>query len=261
MDRQSAHKWINGVAVISISLILLGMTPGHQMRFNITDFVSGILYLPEYPALTLRHAALNFSNWYSGKEELILKIEQLSKENVKLRMLNAEIMTKKIVVDIDNSIESAKVLLRAPNAWWNEIRINAGRKNGLAVGGAVFKEGFLVGRVSFVEENSSWIELITSSSLMLPAVVEETRDIGVICGDGEGNVWLQFIPENRGIEEGMNVSTALVGDKLPSGLRIGKISEERSITPNDFSSIRINIGADLSKLYTVDYKVAAGNRR
>jgi len=261
MERQSAYKWMNGVAAISISLILLGIAPGLQMRSNITNFVIGILYIPEYPALSLRHAALDFSNWYSGREELIQKIDRLTKDNLELRMLNAQIMTQKILVDVNSTLESARVLLRAPNAWWNEIRIGAGSKDGLTVGGAVFKEGYLVGRISYVEENSALIELITSSSLMLPAVVEETRDIGVICGDGEGNVWLQFIPENRGIEEGMNVSTALVGDKLPSGLRIGQISEERSITPNDFSSIRINIGADLSKLYTVDYKKAAGSKR
>jgi rod shape-determining protein MreC len=176
-------------------------------------------------------------------------------------MLNAEIMTQKILIDVNSNIESAKVILRVPTAWWNEIRIDAGKKDGLTVGGAVFKDGYLVGRISFVEEESAWVELITSSSLMLPAVVEETRDIGVICGDGEGNVWLQFVPENRGIEKEMSISTALVGDKLPSGLRIGKISEESSISPNGFRSIRINIGADLSRLYSVEYKKPAGYKR
>jgi rod shape-determining protein MreC len=260
MDRQSTYKWVNGVVAMSISLILLGIAPGLEMRLSITNFVGNVLYIPEYPALVLRHATLDFSDWYSEKSMLVTRIKQLTRENVKLRMLNAEIITQNILVDV-NSIESAKVILRVPTAWWNEIRINAGKKDGLTVGGAVFKDGYLVGRINFVDDESAWVELITSSSLMLPAVVEETRDIGVICGDGEGNVWLQFVPENRGIEKDMNISTALVGDKLSAGLRIGKISEESSISPNGFRSIRINIGADLSRLYSVDYKKPTGYKR
>jgi len=254
MDKQSTRIWVNGVIVLSISLILLGVAPRLQMRLNIVNFVGYLLYIPEYPAHALRRGALDLSDWVTKRDELIQKVGVLSRENEKLRMINAEIMTQKILLNINTNLTSAQVILRSPNAWWNEVRINGGRKDGLTVGEAVFKEGYLVGRISSVEEDKAWVELITSSSLMLPAVVEETRDIGVICGDGEGNVWLQFIPDNRGIEHGMSVSTALVGDKLPSGLRIGKITEESSVSPNGFRSIRINIGADLSKLYSVDYK-------
>ena len=261
MDKQSTHKWVNGVIVLSVSLILLGVTPGLQIRFSIVNFVGSALYIPEYPARALRRAVLDLSGWLSNRDDLIEKIALLSKENVELRMAGAEITAQKIIADINASLESAQVILRAPNAWWNEIRINKGSEDGLTVGSAVFREGYLVGRISSVQENSAWVELITSPSLMLPVVVEETRDIGMICGDGEGNVWLQFIPENRGIEEKMSVSTALVGDKLPSGLRIGKISEESSVSPNGFRFIRIDIGADLSKLYSVAYKMPAGLRR
>ena len=261
MDSQSTYKWVNGVVALSVSLILIGVAPSLQLRINIINFVGNVLYVPEYPAFMLRHAALDFSDWYANKDELIQKIDHLTRENVRLLMLNAEIMNQQILIDTNSDLNSAKVILRAPGAWWNEIRINKGSKDGIVAGGAVLKDGYLVGRISSVEENSAWVELITSSSLMLPAVVEETRDIGVICGDGEGDVWLQFIPENRGIENGMNVSTALVGDKLPSGLRIGSISGESSISPNGFRSVRVNIGADLSRLYSVDYKKAAVSRQ
>ena len=261
MDKQSTHKWVNGVIVLSVSLILLGVAPILQLRLNVVNFVGNALYVPEYPAHALRRSALDLSGWFSDKNELIERISLLSRENIELRMVNAKMTTQRILADINANFESAQVILRSPNFWWNEIRINRGSNDGLAVGDAVFREGYLVGRISSVQENSAWIELITSSSLMLPVVVEETRDIGVMHGDGEGKVWLQFIPENRGIEEEMSVSTALVGDKLPSGLRIGKISGESSVSPNGFRSVRIDIGADLSKLYAIDYKRVIGLRR
>ena len=260
MDKQSTHKWINGVIALSLSLVLLGIAPGLQIRINLINFVGNVLYIPEYPARVLRSTAFSLSDWFTSKDELIQRLNLLSEENIRLRLSSAEVMSQGIAVDINSNLGSAQVILRAPNAWWNEIRINAGRRNGLTVGDAVFKEGYLVGRISSVGENAAWVELITSSSLMLPAVVNETRDIGVIGGDGEGNVWLQFIPENRGIEREMSVSTALVGNRLPSGLRIGKISGESSVSPNGFSSMRINIGADLSRLYSINYRTAGRER-
>ena len=260
MEKLSTRKFVNGAIVISLSLILLGVAPGLQMRISIVNFVGNVLYVPEYPARILRQGALDLFNWFTKRNELIQRLNQLSQENVRLRMINAEIMTQRVHLNTNTNLSSAQLILRAPNAWWNEVRINGGKKDGLTVGEAVFNEGYLIGRISSVEEDKAWVELITSSSLMLPAVVEETRDIGVICGDGKGNVWLQFVPDNRGIELGMNVSTALVGDKLPSGLRIGKISEESAVSPNGFRSIRINIGADLSKLYSVDFKKTGTKR-
>ena len=86
---------------------------------------------------------------------------------------------------------------------------------------------------------------------MIPVVVEETRELGVVVGDGDGAVLLTYIPEGRGIEMGMKISTALVGELLPSGFPIGVIREEVTSSGNGYSTYKITPGASLGTLYTV----------
>ena len=121
------------------------------------------------------------------------------------------------------------------------------------VGAPVFHEGYLAGRVSSVSLMSSWVELITSPSLMIPVVIEETRELGVVVGDGEGTVQLKYILAGRGAAVGMKVNTALIGEQFPPGIPIGKIAEELSTTPDGYVTYRVEPGADLSRLYAVSF--------
>jgi rod shape-determining protein MreC len=71
-------------------------------------------------------------------------------------------------------------------------------------------------------------------------------------GDGDGAVLLTYIPEGRGIEKGMKVSTALIGELLPSGIPIGAIADEGELSPgNGYMTYKIAPGTSTSGLYTV----------
>jgi rod shape-determining protein MreC len=160
-------------------------------------------------------------------------------------------VAEQIKAELTARMEDTRVTLREPHAWWNECRIDKGLNNGLIVGLPVFQNGFLVGRVSSVSTFSSWVELLTSSALMIPVVIEETRELGVVVGDGDGSVLLTYIPEARGIEAGMKVSTALVSELLPPGIPIGNIADEGVSSGNGYITYKITPGASMSTLYTV----------
>ncbi len=119
------------------------------------------------------------------------------------------------------------------------------------------QDGALVGKVSRVESNSAWIELLTSPSLYIPVVVEETRDLGVLNGEGDGNIWLLYVPAEKKLRIGMNLSTALVSEQLPPGIPIGKISGVGSEI-GGYRIYKLSLNADLSKLYKV--KVISGGK-
>jgi rod shape-determining protein MreC len=161
------------------------------------------------------------------------------------------LISEQIKAELDSRIENARVTLREPNSWWNEFRIDKGLNDGIIMGLPVFQDGFLVGRVSSVSTYSSWVELLTSGTLMIPVVVEEMRELGVAVGDGNGSVLLTYIPEGRGIERGMKVSTALVGELLPSGFPIGLIQDEVTTSGSGYSTYKITPGASLGTLYSI----------
>ena len=252
--RNTTREWVHGLTALILGLFLLGISSGLGVVKNIVDLWGTLLSVPEYPAVVMREMYLNWRAWTRDKNSLSQEVTKLREENAALRLELAKLTSEKIYSDDKHSeSKTARVTLRAPMSWWNEIRIDRGDVDKITQGLPVFYNGYLIGRVSTVSSMSSWAELITSPSFMIPAVIEETRELGVVVGDGNGSVLLRYIPAGRGVKAGMKVSTAMIGEQLPPGLPIGKILSEVSSGSDGYATYRIDPGADLSRFYTVTY--------
>ncbi len=251
--RNTAREWVHGLTALILGLFLLGVSSGLGVMKNIVDFWGSVLFIPEYPAVLLREIYLGWRSRYNDRERLSEEVIRLRNENAALRLELARVAGEKIFASEDKEVRTARVTLRAPMSWWSEIRIDCGENDNITQGLPVFSGGYLVGRVSTVSLMTSWAELITSPSFMIPAVVEETRELGVVCGDGTGAVLLRYIPAGRGVKAGMKVSTAMIGEQLPPGLPIGQIAGEAIAGADGYSTYRVEPGADMSGFYTVSY--------
>ena len=252
--RNNTRQWVHGLTALILGLFLLGISSSLGVVKNIVDLWGTLLSVPEYPAVVMREIYLDWRAWTRDKNSLNKEVKQLREENAQLRIELAKLTGGKIYSDDKNSeSKTARVTLRAPMSWWNEIRIDRGEIDKITQGLPVFNDGYLIGRVSTVSSMSSWAELITSPSFMIPAVIEETRELGVVAGEGNGIVLLRYIPVGRGVKAGMKVSTAMIGEQLPPGLPIGKIAGEVSSGSDGYATYRIDPGADLSRFYTVSY--------
>ena len=247
-DRRS-REWVHGLLALILGLFLLGGGANLGISKTAVDLLGGMLAIPEYPAVVLRDAIQDWMGWLLSRATLQEEIARLKDENAKLRMARAEAVNE--LIRLENMTEEAKVTLRVPMSWWSEARIDRGEQDNVSAGAPVLHGGYLAGRVSSVSRMSSWVELITSTSLMIPVVIEETRELGVVVGDGEGVVQLKYISAGRGAAVGMNVSTALIGEQFPPGIPVGKIAEELSLSPDGYITYRIEPGANFSKLYAV----------
>ena len=250
-DRRLTREWLHGLVAFTLGLFLLGASPTMTFLKSLADVVGNVLSIPEYPAVAALEFVRDLYRWSRDKNELVRQLEVLKDENSKLQIVNSVLVSEQIKAELDSRMEDARITLREPNSWWNEFRINKGLHDGIIMGLPVFQDGFLVGRVSSVSTYSSWVELLTSGTLMIPVVVEETRELGVVVGDGNGSVFLTYIPEGRGIESGMKVSTALVGELLPPGFPIGVIQEETTTRGAGYSTYKIAPGASFGTLYSV----------
>jgi len=250
-DRRLTREWIHGLVALTLGLFLLGASSAVGFLKNLADMTGNVLSIPEYPIVIFREYLHNLYLWSNDRSDLTRRLEVLEDENAKLRITNSILAAEQIKAELDARMENARVTLREPYSWWNECRIDKGIKDGIIVGLPVFQDGFLVGRVSSVSTVSSWVELITSSALLIPAVVEETRELGVVIGDSNGSVLLTYIPEGRGIEKGMKVSTALVSELLPPGMPIGVIGGDALTTGSGYVIYKITPGASISGLYSV----------
>jgi rod shape-determining protein MreC len=244
-------KWIHGLFAIFISLLLLVTTHGLRFGGSFSDFVTTVLNIPEYPARTLRNNFRDIAVWFTARKDLYTRIKTLEEENIHLRSALSMSDSLSVMKKIDGNKTTARVTFRPPSAWWSECRINKGASNGIEAGQLALQGGMLVGRVAAVEKDHSWIELITSPSLLIPAVVEETRDVAVVKGDGKGGIWLIYLPEDSRVKEGMNINTAMVNEMTPPGIPIGRIADIDSRLVGNSKALLLDMGGDLSRLYEI----------
>jgi rod shape-determining protein MreC len=250
-DRRVTLEWIHGVAALALGLVLLGASPKFVFLRALVDFWGNVLSVPEYPAVLSRNFLRDVYFWSRDRNDLKKQLESLRDDNAKLQITHSVLLAEQIKAELSSRMEGARVTLREPHGWWSEVRINKGQNDGVIVGLPVFQNGFLAGRVSSVSSSSSWVELLTSSSLMIPAVIEETRELGVVVGDGAGSVFLTYVPKGRGVEPGMKVSTALVSEILPPGIPIGPVESEAAAPDGSYATYKIAPGAPSSALYEV----------
>ncbi|NCB15863.1 MAG: rod shape-determining protein MreC [Synergistales bacterium] len=251
-EKHLGKEWIHGLLMIIASLLLLAAAPRKDVFKGAVDFVGEILRYPEYPAVALERSAKRVSFWFADKSVLQERLGILEEENTRLRLAWSVGSAGSLKQELDRFYGYARVTLREPMSWWSEVRINKGTSDGVFFGAPVLHNGHLVGRVSSSEGSFSWVELITSSSLMIPVVIEETRDLGVVAGDGEGGLWLLYVPEGRVLSEGMTVSTAMVSEALPPGIPVGRLSSESRKTGGAYLAWRVVPGANITQLYALE---------
>jgi rod shape-determining protein MreC len=240
---------VNALLVLFLGLMMIWFSHSFAGAVRTaSDHVSQVLAYPEIPAVELRALVRNIDNWVKERRTLQTRNRALELENIALRTALQRTGVPSPVSSL--GLIGASVTLRYPDAWWKEIRVNKGASDGIVAGSPAMSEGYMIGRVSSVGKDYSWIELVTSSTFLLAAVVVDTWDLGVINGDDSGGVWLNYMPPDKELSRGMLVSTALVGDYLPPGIPLGMIYATGE-TRDGLMTYRVASGARLSQLYNV----------
>jgi len=256
--RQLNFAIVHGTIALLLGVTLLLSSANTNLTQRLSDFSERALRLPEFPAFAARRIVAKAVFWFDQGLNLKEELEVLRDENVKLKVLLAARQGDVKLGESD--ILTAEITLRRPEDWWEKFRINKGSKEGIRPGFAVLNNGFLVGRVYKVSAHQAWVRLLTGLEMMVPAVVSETRDLGVVAGDGKGSLRLLYIPSESPVASGMNIETALVNEYLPAGLPIGTVGgvlEEK----DGYSVFVVKSKAQLSRMYQVQIYIPSGGEK
>lgn len=243
------RPWLHGMISLFLGFVILWASLSMPRLHNaMVDGVNGVLFFLEKPSVRLRTIVSVSSNWVLERASLHERVEQLEMKN---QALSEALQRASVKVPAERaSYIKAAVALRYAGDWWTEICVDKGSTSGVAQGAAATSDGYLVGRVTRVGDSYSWVELITSPTFLIAAVVDETRDLGVVNGDGKGNLRLLFIPEEREVKRGMKISTSLMSDLIPAGVPIGVVLAENQ-RDDGAQALRVQAGAHLTQLYSV----------
>ena len=182
---------------------------------------------------------INFEKFQS--EELRLENERL------LRLLNFE---KTTPAPMRRAI-AARVIGRSPSTWNSAVLIDKGSDEGIKVDMVVLSENFLVGRTIEVGPKVSKVLLLTDPNSRIGALVQRTRNGGVLFGTSGGECRLKYLPVDSDVQAGDIVETAGFGGFFPKGLWIGKIEKIWKETTQMYQIATIKPMADLSRLEEV----------
>ena len=201
---------------------------------------------------------------FSLRRELIQENENLRRENQQLKLL--QLQTASIARENDRAslrnrlaetnameIEIANVVLRDPANWWRTAQIDLGSRNGSTVDLPILSsEGFLIGRVSSVDQFKSQIILIGDPNCRVSARVENpTHDIGVLGAGGpldDSLVGLSYLSSGANLKSGQSVVTSGEGGIFPPGIPIGQIVDAQQVEFGLYTEARVKLNANLGAL-------------
>ena len=156
-----------------------------------------------------------------------VEFKELYQENIRLKNMLA--LKQKSVL----RLIAARVIARSPDSWSSSALIDKGRYNGIRKGMVVINCQGLVGRISETSDSASKVTLINDPSLGISAVIQRSRQEGLVSGTLGGNLIMHYLSEEADIAAGDIVITSELSESYPKGLVIGKIIH----TGNEFSGL------------------------
>ena len=227
--RLSTSRWWNNRKswiIILFFLILLIIRLSKTFIFrDFYYFVTKPFWPGEYQQEILRK---------SINQELNIKLNQLEKDNLRLRKL----------LDLQNFSEAnklnASVISRNTGSWWKKILLNKGSKNGVSIGDAVIGPGGLIGIVENTSKLTSVVQLLTAPNSKVGVWNQRANLHGLLIGVGTKTPKLFFYSKNVEIQIGDYILSSPASTLLPPNIPIGIIqSVDNESKPNTIATVQL----------------------
>jgi rod shape-determining protein MreC len=169
-------------------------------------------------------------------------INRLTAENVELKFLKEENSTLR--KQLNFLAKSGKHYLMANIISRGEFEggaadsrsvvIDKGLKDGLFAGLAVVSfvsqgdssQGVIIGKIIKVKDYLSEVYLVTNKNCKLAAaILGESKTAGIVAGELDLTIKMEFIPQTENIKPGDLVATSGLEQNIPRGLVIGRVTK------------------------------------
>ncbi|AGY56663.1 rod shape-determining protein MreC [Gloeobacter kilaueensis] len=150
--------------------------------------------------------------------QLQARLESLFYENRQLRNLH------KIDDRLGSGAVSAQVIGRSADHWWEEVLLNRGSADGIAVGATVVTgNGAAVGQVSQVGAYTSRVLLLSDPGSQVGVMAVRSRMMGILQGHRRDPATVEFF-EQPPLKAGELIVTSGLSSRFPSGLPVGRVT-------------------------------------
>ena len=201
---------------------------------------------------------INYVNLVGVQEENALlrkEIEKLTAERIRLQGIQiSNQRIEKLLGFIENSslkIFAARVVGRNPDNWYQTLIINKGAKDGVQVDMGVVTPLGVVGRVVKVKSRLSQVLLMVDRNSSIAAIVERTRDEGIVEGIDRNRLLMKYLPLTTEVGIGDRILTSGLAGFFPKGLWVGMVEDIVQEETDLFKKLQIIPSVNFSKLEEV----------
>ncbi|MBV9818855.1 MAG: rod shape-determining protein MreC [Solirubrobacterales bacterium] len=290
-DKQVRRRRLVLLVLVVVSLVLLtdyfgesADSPLHSVQRGIVAVLSPV----QEGASRVLAPVRDVANWVSGTLRAKTQRDQLQREVNALNARVAQLASQRIQnaqltreLGLDQSIGAATyhpigaaVISRDPSLWYQQVEVDRGSDDGVALNDPVLADGGLVGDVTTLNGSSAVVTLITDHSWAAAAEV--------LAGSGESGLLepavgspnrmvLSELPSGASISVGQQVVTAGFtdpnhagqGSLYPPGIPIGKVSDASQNGLVNQQQVKVAPLADLRRFESVQIltKPYAGQER
>ncbi|HEY5595270.1 MAG TPA: rod shape-determining protein MreC [Nitrospiria bacterium] len=146
---------------------------------------------------------------------------------------------------------AAAVIGRDPSNWYRTLMINKGSRDGVAVEMGVITPAGVVGRVLKAGPAVSQVLLITDRNSAVAALIQRTRDEGLVEGTENGLARIKYLSLLADATEGDLVLTSGLTGSFPKGLPIGTLGRVTKKDLDLFKQAELTPRVDFSKIEEV----------
>ena len=228
--RLSTSRWWNNrstwIIIIFFSVLLIVRLSKTFIFRDLYYFITKPFWPGEYQQEILRK---------SLNQELNIKLNQLEKDNLRLRQL-LDLQN----FSADNKLNSS-VILRNTDSWWKKIILNKGSQNGVRTGDVVTGPGGLIGIIENTSRLTSSVQLLTAPNSKVGVWNERANLHGLLVGIGRKNPKLIFYSKNADIKIGDYILSSPASTILPPNIPIGIIqSIDNESEPNTIATVQLS---------------------
>ncbi|MFA7244026.1 MAG: rod shape-determining protein MreC [Patescibacteria group bacterium] len=250
----------NILVFVAALVILLAIVPFTRKKISVSfsyvfSPMIGAISHSSFATRGLFHGISEISDLKKINAELTNKLSQAEIDKNELNELKIENETLKkqlgfVEAHQNRELIPAKIIGRDPISALDYIVIDKGSDDGVGLGLAIITDGALVGKVSEVNAKSSKVMLITSKDSIVQAMLQDSREVGILTG-GLAGLSLDNIPQDIATNKGEMVITSGLGGDLEQGLMIGSVYGATSGSADIFKTLSVQPIVDFSKLEIV----------
>jgi rod shape-determining protein MreC len=232
--QRSFFKWVVAVA----ALLLLFSLPGRctaRIKGIFKDtltplqriFIKASQSLKEGVDTVRGFGGLFEENKRLSEEVIYLQAKQIDLEN--LEQENRHLQDQlEFYKRQKHTLISCQVTARTISGWWQSMRLDKGRAQGVEASRAVISPDGLVGRTDEVSAHTADVLLLSDPACKVSARVSRTGSFGLVTGRGVNAqgypvARMQFIHKDAPVRAGDAVVTSGLGGVFPKNILIGYI--------------------------------------